>query len=269
MARSVLLSALVFCVAFASCGGEQTVERARKGMPCGPPNAKAIGENGCDLCSCIGERWSCEEGDCTCSPGESRLQFDGCTICPCENGKFLCKYKPCLACPPPRTDLSCTPFHVWARDPDSGLCCDYDKPCEASLGWQTYGSAGKCNPLGCICDDTPDAALQPIGCGCPLDGCPTLTDALAKPCENWGIAVIERRGCGKVELSSNGGFTGWTSLFDEQTGTMIGKVEFADQTFGACNRFGYEFGERLDCADVVACLRCPGDSLEPLPACSP
>jgi len=271
MAQARLVSGLLFSfgfAAFVNCGSSDPTP-VREGQPCELRNSKAIGQSGCDLCTCADGRWSCSAEDCACN-GREELDFgDGCTYCPCKDGKIQCTY--CLTCPPPRTDLSCAPHHVWARDPESGVCCEYDKPCAASIGWLTYEGAAECNPFGCNCDKTGVGARQPIGCGCPLGGCPTLTEALSEACGPYteGIPVVEARGCGKVELSFSGGFTGWISVFDERTGAMIGRESGSDQQTGACAHFGYAFGEAFDCDDATLCTHCSASTNPPLPACPP
>jgi hypothetical protein len=272
--RAVLVPVmlLAFGCVVQSCGGEQASAPAlvaMNGEACPVRNAKAIGVTGCDLCTCVEGHWSCSGGDCACSGDISTILGDGCTSCPCKDGKFSCVYQQCDSCPPARTDLSCSEGASWARDPNSGLWCEYAKPCAANFGWTTFVSAAECNPLGCSCDRRPGAPPQPIGCGCPPGGCPTLGEALRDACSGDGIPVIERHGCGKVELSFEGGFTGWISVFDEASGTMIGRAVGSDTPFGLCNTFGYTFGEEFACTDVLSeCAHCALPTLPPaVPAC--
>jgi hypothetical protein len=271
MVRARVVSALLVSLSFAafvSCGAKVSASPAvpvRAGETCEVRNSKAIGESGCDLCTCTDGHWSCSAQDCTCNGQEALDVGDGCSDCPCKDGKLQCTY--CLTCPAPRTDLSCAPRHVWARDPESGVCCEYDKPCAASIGWTTHDGAAECNPFGCNCDKTTDGTRQPIGCACPLGGCPTLSQARSEPCGPDRIPIIEARGCGKVELSFSGGFSGWLSVFDERTGAMIGREVGSDQETGICSHFGYAFGEKFDCTDATQCARCAESTPDAVPAC--
>jgi hypothetical protein len=269
-AARVVLGVLGFVGIFTSCGDSQPAPApAVAGEACPAPNAKAIGVTGCDLCTCVQGQWSCSGGDCACSGDVSLFLGDGCTLCPCTGGKYKCTYKSCNGCPPSRTDLSCTPRKVWARDEESGLCCEYDRPCAVSFGWTTYFSEAACNPLGCSCDRTTGAPPQPIGCACPLSGCPTLADMLSTPCTGDGIPIVERHGCGKVELELDGGFSGWISVFDEASGRLIGRTVGSDQQGGVCLVFGYTFGEDFACTDIVSeCSHCGVSTLpDAAPAC--
>lgn len=263
MARIAFAPGVLFTLVnlVTSCGGRATSPPAaiRDGDACQERNAKAVGVTGCDLCVCIQGHWSCKGPDCACKSGDELPFGDGCTVCPCTDGKFRCTYTPCVACPPPRTDLSCEPRSTWARDEASGLCCKYEKPCAVNAGWPTYASEAECNPLGCSCDRTAGAPAQPVACGCPPTGCPSLSEALKGDCSTaeLGIPVLERRGCGKVELAFFGGISGWLSVFDQKSGAMIGRATGLDQQFGVCNVFGYTFGEQFDCADVESeCAHC-------------
>jgi hypothetical protein len=97
-----------------------------------------------------------------------------------------------------------------------------------------------------------------------------LPEALNAPCGTDGIPIIERRGCGRVELSWFGGFTSWTSLFDERTGALLGRKVGDDTEVGVCNLFEYEFGEGFDCPEVSECTHCSGfNGSTPPRACAP
>lgn len=48
-------------------------------------------------------------------------------------------------CPPPRqSNEICPQVVVWAKNPQSGACCEYGTPCNAPEGWQTYHSEAEC-----------------------------------------------------------------------------------------------------------------------------
>jgi hypothetical protein len=46
-------------------------------------------------------------------------------------------------CPPPKHySGSCIQVIVWAKSPDSNLCCQYSTPCAAPDGWTIYYGPG-------------------------------------------------------------------------------------------------------------------------------
>ena len=48
-------------------------------------------------------------------------------------------------CPPPRqSNEACIQVVVWAKDPQTGACCQYGTPCNAPQGWQTFTSDAAC-----------------------------------------------------------------------------------------------------------------------------
>ena len=48
-------------------------------------------------------------------------------------------------CPrPQRYEGGCIQVIVWAKDPVTGICCEYPNPCSAPTGWQTYSTASAC-----------------------------------------------------------------------------------------------------------------------------
>ena len=48
-------------------------------------------------------------------------------------------------CPKPRHfQGGCIQVIVWAKNPETGTCCQYPNPCSAPEGWTTYTSAEAC-----------------------------------------------------------------------------------------------------------------------------
>ena len=48
-------------------------------------------------------------------------------------------------CPPPRQSKEiCPQVVVWAKNPQTGACCQYGTPCNAPEGWQTFYSEAEC-----------------------------------------------------------------------------------------------------------------------------
>ena len=261
---------IVFAVV--RCGGDsvRTVPLPiRDGTACAEPDARQIGETGCDLCTCTDGTWRCEGQDCSCDP-EGELIFSGaCVRCPCEDRSYRCRFVPCANCYA-RTDQSCAAQPTWGRDRVTGVCCKYDRPCDLPLSLDPFTTEAECNPFGCECEPEPMKPL-PLGCGCPPEGCPTLSGLLETACNGHDDDYLVRRtGCGKLAIAFWGGFTAWTWLFDEGTGVLVGSSSFSDAGHGVCGHFGYAFGEPFDCDVIAECALCPGSALEELMgACAP
>jgi|GEM_PF-3018122 len=52
-------------------------------------------------------------------------------------------------CPAPRQYQGpCGQVVVWAKDPETGICCPYSNPCTAPSGWMTYFSEAECMGTG-------------------------------------------------------------------------------------------------------------------------
>jgi hypothetical protein len=48
-------------------------------------------------------------------------------------------------CPPPKQSTKiCPQVVVWAKNPQTGACCQYGTPCNAPDGWKTYNSETEC-----------------------------------------------------------------------------------------------------------------------------
>ena len=49
------------------------------------------------------------------------------------------------ACPKPRDYQGmCAQVITWAKNPDTGDCCQYGSPCETPKGWETFNSKEAC-----------------------------------------------------------------------------------------------------------------------------
>lgn len=47
-------------------------------------------------------------------------------------------------CPVENDGGFCQPTITWAKNPDTGTCCEYNNSCEVPDGWQTYSSKEEC-----------------------------------------------------------------------------------------------------------------------------
>ena len=52
-------------------------------------------------------------------------------------------------CPRPKPyQGGCIQVITYAKNPQTGTCCEYATPCAAPEGWQTYGSLSECQGTG-------------------------------------------------------------------------------------------------------------------------
>ncbi|MFP5285934.1 MAG: hypothetical protein ACLGI9_09380 [Thermoanaerobaculia bacterium] len=50
-------------------------------------------------------------------------------------------------CPPPQPyEGVCAQVIVWAKDPATGMCCQYPNPCSVPAGWEIYYGPHCTNP---------------------------------------------------------------------------------------------------------------------------
>jgi hypothetical protein len=50
-------------------------------------------------------------------------------------------------CPPPQPyEGVCIQVVVWAKDPATGICCQYGNPCSAPAGWEIFYGPNCTNP---------------------------------------------------------------------------------------------------------------------------
>ncbi len=53
------------------------------------------------------------------------------------------------SCPAPQqSQAMCAQVITWAKDPNTGACCQYATPCEAPTGWQTFSDQAACQKSG-------------------------------------------------------------------------------------------------------------------------
>jgi hypothetical protein len=121
------------------------------GSPCDTNGAKAPADDGCNSCVCDGDVWSCTEKACIepCEDGATKPADDGCNTCTCQSGEWQCTLIGCVTCPPPQeTGEACAQVVVFAKDPASGMCCEYGSPCTAPEAWSQFYSIGECDAGG-------------------------------------------------------------------------------------------------------------------------
>jgi hypothetical protein len=114
------------------------------------PGEQAPSDDGCNTCTCLesGE-WGCTKKACPdlCTPGDTKKM--DCNSCFCdEAGQWACTLVDCNTCPGPTTNARpadiCAAVVTWAKDPESGNCCQYGSPCSAPVGWKQFGTAEAC-----------------------------------------------------------------------------------------------------------------------------
>jgi len=69
-------------------------------------------------------------------------------------------------CPAPAAvdpNVSCLAVVVYAKDPTSGICCQYGSPCVAPSGWQNFYSQAECEKAPrCPAPQTTDAVCPAV-----------------------------------------------------------------------------------------------------------
>lgn len=140
-------------------------------LACAPkctPGEQQIGADGCNTCTCLESGdWACTKKACPteCTPGETK-QVD-CNTCGCtDDGLWACTLIGCNECPGPTTsnrpaDL-CAQVVTWAKDPNSGACCQYGTPCSAPAGWKQFGTEDACEKAATC--PAPTTSFAPGGC---------------------------------------------------------------------------------------------------------
>lgn len=174
------------------------------------------------------------------------------------------------ACAPPASDALCQPGVTWARNPETGDCCVYDRPCAPPLAWPRFESQTECE-TSCRCAelssspewsaavDFPQTEHISLQCGCGAMSCPaSLADALATRCAVDDRAELQR-GCGKIYLVDSGGYSYHGAVFDERTGALIGIQQGFDTPRAPCMTVDTVAGEPFDCPDAVTCAACAGN----------
>lgn len=151
-----LLSATTVATLLAACGETTSpvgsAGRAETGDPCAEDGATARSVDGCNSCTCTDGAWACTEMACgECVDGETQPAGDGCNTCSCLDGTWACTLMACSMCPDPGVEdpgTACTDNIVFAKDPDTGTCCEYSTPCVAPDGWEQFGSLETCQGGG-------------------------------------------------------------------------------------------------------------------------
>jgi hypothetical protein len=177
----------VIWLAFAACGGSTSDETSRgttilvtPGDPCTTWGATAPAEDGCNTCSCNRGTWACTKKACvdTCQEGATKPAGDGCNSCSCINGQWGCTLMACdppppLECPAPVSPGrdSCVQVVVFARSPDTGMCCEYGDPCVAPAGWPAFSTLAECQgATACVPGETRPSEDGCNTCTCSSDG---------------------------------------------------------------------------------------------------
>ena len=105
-----------------------------------------------------------------CSPGDVKPAGDGCNTCSCSpNGVWNCTKMACSMCPAPLPSTTgCPDVLVFARDPQTQLCCEYPDPCSPPIGWDVFYTLDECAGVTNSCIP---GANRPAPDGCNTCSC--------------------------------------------------------------------------------------------------
>lgn len=133
----------------------------------------------------------------------------------------------------------------------------------------------------CACDAEEGEARVPLECFCEgfPEMCPSYeaSKALLRYGEradvDWcdrdrGWIITERIGCGRRVLTLNGGFSGASFVYDDETLELLAVSSGSDTPFGPCGAYTYEAGEASPCDEGTLCSLCDEDPATCVPACS-
>jgi hypothetical protein len=215
------------------------------------PNLCAEGEvvvsaDGCNTCTCADGAFACTRMACvepTCTDGESYTE--SCKVCECSGGQWTCLGTPCAQpiCPEPDVRdpwLACPAVVVYARDPETGTCCEYGDPCRAPEGWEQFNTFDACSQgASCLLGETrPDA-----------DGCNTCS------CDAQGQWVCTLMYCGCVTGETRRAEDGCNVCLCDASGVWVCTAEAGcTSTVIACGGWAGN-----TCTDDEYCAYQPGD----------
>jgi hypothetical protein len=145
---------------------------------CNPGDTKEA-DDGCNTCFCnANQEWLCTTIPCpVCEEGETMPADDGCNTCTCgSNGQWACPTDPCSECDTGEIQLNgcntrtcdndeqwqdwstnscatcgvpwdakiCEAEQTWGKEPSTGLCCVYPKPCWVPGTYQKFETLEAC-----------------------------------------------------------------------------------------------------------------------------
>jgi hypothetical protein len=185
---------------------------------------------------------------------------DRCNTCSCVNGSWTCTARACAdECPEPLLpppNVRCEIERVFARDPGSGRCCEYDSSCFAPRSWATFASAAACeNPDACTPGETRN------------DGCNTCS------CTRDGQWACTQRACGTACGARAGNTCGTPEYCAYEEGQLCGAADAESVCLprpGGCDAVyepvcgcdGQSYGNSCEAAmagtGVMSAGTCPG-----------
>ncbi|MBR57523.1 MAG: hypothetical protein CMH54_05615 [Myxococcales bacterium] len=208
------------------------------GDDCNSCSCTDSGEVACTLMACP---TTCEYDGETYFAGDSFPATDGCNTCGCQNdGTVSCTEEACAECPPPVvTDEPCDEVIAHAKDPETGLCCEYGTPCQAPEGWLVFYTEEDCAK------------------GCSGEDCPTTCDYNGQT-YNEGDSFPATDGCNSCVCDADGS-VGCTEIDCPTTCDYEGTNYDAGETWDAsdgCNSCTCNDDGTIDCTEEV-CSECP------------
>ena len=271
--RNFFLAVAAASIVVVGCGGMSDDDDSANshvavtpGEPCEGAGSTAQSTDGCNTCACSSEgTWTCTKKECgggsACAEGAT--MDDGCNSCSCHDGQWACTTRYCgdppddpppTGCPAPRDpdpNVSCAEVEVWAKAPDTGLCCLYGTSCVSPKNWAVFTNQMECEVGGsgiCTPGQTSDDGCN--SCTCTEDGWVCTDVACPVTCEPGETRRAED-GCNVCSCGDDGQWGGCTEIACDpaQSNTCGG---FAGQTCTDDEYCAYEEGQLCGAADASA-----------------
>jgi hypothetical protein len=144
-----------------------SLEECNGGAPpgCTPGDTQPAGDD-CNTCTCSANgEWECTTNQCGCTPGE--ITVNGCDFCVCNaNLTESCSDNNCNICGVPWDAKVCEAVDTWAKEPTTGTCCLYAKPCWSPMGYEQFATEQACEDSN-IPEPVCSAGETQTNDGCP------------------------------------------------------------------------------------------------------
>ena len=181
---------------------------------------------------------------------------------------------PATQCPAPKSPLT-SGGPQWARDPQSGVCCEYPGIPGVPDLWPYFPTRDACENE-CRCSQLDDF-IEDVGlfntertsleCRCTSVTCPaTFEEASAALCAG-GASVVRFEGCGMIGVGDSNGYFGQGWVFDGAGGALVGAYSFTDVNSDPCQTYEWVAGREFVCETASECHLCGPRLVSTRPDC--